>query len=494
MYITLYRKYRPASFEEISGENEIVKTLKLSLKNNSTSHAYLFSGPRGVGKTTTARLIAKGVNCLELLEDGEPCNHCRNCVSINEGRFSDLIEIDAASNRSIDEIRNLKEKINYQPVEGLKKVYIIDEAHMLTKEAFNALLKTLEEPPSHVIFILATTELEKILPTIISRCQRYDFKTLELSEMKERLKFILKEEKIEMEDEVFPIIYETSSGSMRDSISILERLIISSGGRKIDLNIAEETLGITPSSHIKKVLDKILEQNEYDIIKELEEIATQSYDIELFFKDLARYCKNLMIKGELNSVLGFNIISVIYDVISKFKFEEDKKLVGYVIVADILSKCFTRNSFSVLTSSENKKEEVIYVDSSQNTKEEKTVEVQEEKERFKINLELSDIKSSWDSLIAEAGKQRISYKFFLLDTEPKELEDNILTIAFKNNSSYAKEQMEVREYYDEFHKILREFFNEDKITVKYEVLGEKEKKQHSESEFHKKIINFFEGN
>lgn len=492
MHITLYRKYRPASFNEISGENEIVKTLKMSLKNKSTSHAYLFSGPRGVGKTTTARLIAKGVNCSELLEDGEPCNKCRNCVSINEGKFSDLIEIDAASNRSIDEIRNLKEKINYQPVEGLKKVYIIDEAHMLTKEAFNALLKTLEEPPAHVIFILATTELEKILPTIISRCQRYDFKPLEFHEMKERLKFILKEENIEMEEDVFPIIYESSSGSMRDSISILERLIISSNGEKIGLSVAEAALGITPSSQIKKVLTKILERNEYDIIKELEEIAAESYDVELFFKDLAKYCKNLMIKGELETSLGFNIISVIYDVISKFKFEDDKKLVAYVIVADILSKCFTKNNYNNLNN-KNLTREVSYVKIPE--KQEKVPEIHEEvQESFKLNLEFSDIKSSWSNLIAEAGKKRISFKIFLIDTEPLELIGNILTIGFKNNSYYAKEQMETNEYQEEFTKILREFFNEKKIVLKYEIIGSKEKKEHNQTEFHKKIIDFFEGN
>ncbi|MBS9775460.1 MAG: DNA polymerase III subunit gamma/tau [Fusobacterium sp.] len=500
MHITLYRKYRPASFEEISGENEIVKTLKLSLKNKATSHAYLFSGPRGVGKTTTARLIAKGVNCLELLEDGEPCNHCKNCTSINEGRFSDLIEIDAASNRSIDEIRNLKEKINYQPVEGLKKVYIIDEAHMLTKEAFNALLKTLEEPPSHVIFILATTELEKILPTIISRCQRYDFKTLELSEMKKRLEFILKEEKIEMEEDVFPVIYETSAGSMRDSISILERLIISSNGEKINLDIAEKTLGITPSAQIKKVLDKILEKNEYDIIEELEKIAYQSYDIELFFKDLAKYCKNLMVKGELDYNLGFNIISIIYDVLSKFKFEDDKKLVAYVIVADILSKCFRKNNFnnsnisSSSNLSQNFKKEISY---EQNTeiKKEKTKEVREEKqETFKINLEFADIKSSWENLITTAGQKKISFKVFLLGTEPLELENNILKIGFKYASAYAKEQMETAEYQEEFTKIVREFFNEQKLILKYEIIGNKEKKEQNKTEFHKKIIDFFEGN
>ena len=337
MHITLYRKYRPSSFSEVSGENEIVKSLKLSLKNKSMAHAYLFSGPRGVGKTTVARLIAKGVNCLNLKENGEPCNECKNCKAINEGRFSDLIEIDAASNRSIDEIRSLKEKINYQPVEGLKKVYIIDEAHMLTKEAFNALLKTLEEPPAHVIFILATTELEKILPTIISRCQRYDFKPLDLEEMKSGLEHILKEEKLSMTDDVYPVIYENASGSMRDSISILERLIVTANGKEIDLKIAEDTLGITPSSRIKIFLNKILNENEYDIINELESLANESFDIELFFKDLAKYCKNAILKKELDIDKGLKIISTIYDVIGKFKFEDDKKLVGYVIVAEILS-------------------------------------------------------------------------------------------------------------------------------------------------------------
>lgn len=188
MHITLYRKYRPKDFEEIAGQKEIVKTLKASLRNGKTSHAYLFTGPRGVGKTTIARLIAKGVNCLKNGVTDEPCNECENCLSINDGSFMDMIEIDAASNRGIDEIRQLKEKINYQPVKGRKKIYIIDEVHMLTKEAFNALLKTLEEPPEHVIFILATTEADKILPTIISRCQRYDFKALSPNEMKEKLK------------------------------------------------------------------------------------------------------------------------------------------------------------------------------------------------------------------------------------------------------------------------------------------------------------------
>ena len=480
MHITLYRKYRPSSFSEVSGENEIVKSLKLSLKNKSMAHAYLFSGPRGVGKTTIARLIAKGVNCLNLKENGEPCNECKNCKAINEGRFSDLIEIDAASNRSIDEIRSLKEKINYQPVEGLKKVYIIDEAHMLTKEAFNALLKTLEEPPAHVIFILATTELEKILPTIISRCQRYDFKPLDLEEMKSGLEHILKEENLSMTDDVYPVIYENSSGSMRDSISILERLIVTANGKEIDLKIAEDTLGITPSSRIKIFLNKILNENEYDIINELESLANESFDIELFFKDLAKYCKNAILKKELDIDKGLKIISTIYDVIGKFKFEDDKKLVGYVIVAEILS---------------NTKQTVVKVVTTTQTNVNPTNSSIEETKKDKVNIKLtiSDVKNNWNSILAEANNKRLSYRAFLMGANPVKIENNTLFINYDRKFKFAKEQMETPEYSQEFTKIVREFFNEDNLEIKYEVVGQKKDEENNNSEFFKKIENYFKG-
>ena len=480
MHITLYRKYRPSSFSEVSGENEIVKSLKLSLKNKSMAHAYLFSGPRGVGKTTIARLIAKGVNCLNLKENGEPCNECKNCKAINEGRFSDLIEIDAASNRSIDEIRSLKEKINYQPVEGLKKVYIIDEAHMLTKEAFNALLKTLEEPPAHVIFILATTELEKILPTIISRCQRYDFKPLDLEEMKSRLEHILKEENLSMTDDVYPVIYENSSGSMRDSISILERLIVTANGKEINLKIAEDTLGITPSSRIKIFLNKILNENEYDIINELESLANESFDIELFFKDLAKYCKNAILKKELDIDKGLKIISTIYDVIGKFKFEDDKKLVGYVIVAEILS---------------NTKQTVVKVVTTTQTNVNPTNSSIEEIKKDKVNIKLtiSDVKNNWNSILAEANNKRLSYRAFLMGANPVKIENNTLFINYDRKFKFAKEQMETPEYSQEFTKIVREFFNEDNLEIQYEVVGQKKDEENNNSEFFKKIENYFKG-
>lgn len=480
MHITLYRKYRPSSFSEVSGENEIVKSLKLSLKNKSMAHAYLFSGPRGVGKTTIARLIAKGVNCLNLKENGEPCNECKNCKAINEGRFSDLIEIDAASNRSIDEIRSLKEKINYQPVEGLKKVYIIDEAHMLTKEAFNALLKTLEEPPAHVIFILATTELEKILPTIISRCQRYDFKPLDLEEMKAGLEYILKEENLSMADDVYPVIYENSSGSMRDSISILERLIVAANGKEINLKIAEDTLGITPSSRIKIFLNKLLNENEYDIINELESLANESFDIELFFKDLAKYCKNAIVTKELDIDKGLKIISTIYDVIGKFKFEDDKKLVGYVIVAEILS---------------NTKQTVVKVVTTTQTNVNPTNSSIEETKKNKVNIKLtiSDIKNNWNSILAEANNKRLSYRAFLMGANPIKIENNTLFINYDRKFKFAKEQMETPEYNQEFTKIVKEFFNEDNLEIQYEVVGQKKDEENNDSEFFKKIENYFKG-
>ena len=439
MHITLYRKYRPSSFSEVSGENEIVKSLKLSLKNKSMAHAYLFSGPRGVGKTTIARLIAKGVNCL-----------------------------------------NLKEKINYQPVEGLKKVYIIDEAHMLTKEAFNALLKTLEEPPAHVIFILATTELEKILPTIISRCQRYDFKPLDLEEMKSGLEHILKEENLSMTDDVYPVIYENSSGSMRDSISILERLIVTANGKEINLKIAEDTLGITPSSRIKIFLNKILNENEYDIINELESLANESFDIELFFKDLAKYCKNAILKKELDIDKGLKIISTIYDVIGKFKFEDDKKLVGYVIVAEILS---------------NTKQAVVKVVTTTQTNVNPTNSSIEETKKDKVNIKLtiSDIKNNWNSILAEANNKRLSYRAFLMGANPVKIENNTLFINYDRKFKFAKEQMETPEYSQEFTKIVREFFNEDNLEIKYEVVGQKKDEENNNSEFFKKIENYFKG-
>lgn len=479
MHITLYRKYRPKNFEEVAGQKEIVKTIKTSLRNGKTSHAYLFTGPRGVGKTTLARLIAKGVNCLENGITDEPCNRCENCLAINNGTFLDMVEIDAASNRGIDEIRQLKEKINYQPVKGRKKIYIIDEVHMLTKEAFNALLKTLEEPPEHVIFILATTEADKILPTIISRCQRYDFKTLSLNDMKEQLRFIGKNEGVDIPDDVLELIYESSGGSVRDAVSILERIMVTCLGEEITLEKSEEVLGVTSAKKMEEFLMEIKEKNYTKLVKTLDNFWNDSVEIELFFKDFAKYCKGLMAKGELEIEKGFTIIGCIFDSLNKFKYEEDKRLVGYVIVDNLMKRTVKPTEVIV--------ERVVEKEITP-TKE----EIKSERKEKLEGITLEYIAGKWNEIVKEAKREKITLGAFLITAKPYKLEDDILYIGFDTESSFCKEQMENSAYNDVFTEVVRKIIN-PKLKLKYITIGKKKEIEKDSGDFTKKIVDFFGG-
>ena len=479
MHITLYRKYRPKNFEEVAGQKEIVKTIKTSLRNGKTSHAYLFTGPRGVGKTTLARLIAKGVNCLENGITDEPCNRCENCLAINNGTFLDMVEIDAASNRGIDEIRQLKEKINYQPVKGRKKIYIIDEVHMLTKEAFNALLKTLEEPPEHVIFILATTEADKILPTIISRCQRYDFKTLSLNDMKEQLRFIGKNEGVDIPDDVLELIYESSGGSVRDAVSILERIMVTCLGEEITLEKSEEVLGVTSAKKMEEFLMEIKEKNYTKLVKTLNSFWNDSVEIELFFKDFAKYCKGLMAKGELEIEKGLTIIGCIFDSLNKFKYEEDKRLVGYVIVDNLMKRTVKPTEIIV--------ERVVEKEITP-TKE----EIKSERKEKLEGITLEYIAGKWNEIVKEAKREKITLGAFLITAKPYKLEDDILYIGFDAESSFCKEQMENSAYNDVFTEVVRKIIN-PKLKLKYITIGKKKEIEKDSGDFTKKIVDFFGG-
>ena len=251
-----YRKWRPGTFSDLAGQEHVASTLKQAVLQDRVSHSYLFCGTRGSGKTTTARVLAKAVNCLNP-QRGDPCDECAICVSINEGRNLDIIELDAASNRGVEEIREIREKVNFQPAQNRRKVYIIDEAHMLTREASNAFLKTLEEPPGHVIFILCTTEADRLLPTILSRCQRYDFRRLPGQTIYDRLAYITDQEAIAIHPDALRMIARNAGGSMRDALNILEQLAVSSEA-DITLRDVEESLGLVRSDAYLALTQKLL--------------------------------------------------------------------------------------------------------------------------------------------------------------------------------------------------------------------------------------------
>ena len=305
--MSLYRKHRPQKFNEVISQNHVIQTLSGALNSGQIGHAYIFAGPRGTGKTTMARILAKAVNCLNM-KDSEPCDECDICKQIMSGNFLDLIEIDAASNRGIDEIRDLKEKIRFAPNVGKYKVYIIDEVHMLTREAFNALLKTLEEPPSHAIFILATTEVHKIPLTILSRCQRFDFRKIDSSDTLEELKRIAKKEKIKVEDDTLKKIVVLSEGSLRDALSFLDQVSAFSGGSDIDSGLLENILGYSNQDSLINILSLIKKKDTRGVIGFVNKLVGEGVDLDNFLKNLIRFIRQILLIKVDKDILAKELI------------------------------------------------------------------------------------------------------------------------------------------------------------------------------------------
>lgn len=337
-YIALYRKFRPAAFEDVKGQDHIVTTLRNQIKAERIGHAYLFCGTRGTGKTTIAKIFAKAVNC-ENPREGSPCGECATCRAISAGASMNVIEIDAASNNSVDNIREIVDEVSYSPAEGKYKVYIIDEVHMLSVSAFNALLKTLEEPPSYVIFILATTEVHKIPITILSRCQRYDFKRISIDTIADRLKELTAKEQVPIEEKAVRYIAKTADGSMRDALSLLDQCIAFHFGQELTYDKVLDVLGAVDTEVFSRLLRIVLDGNVTGAIGLLEEIVVQGRELTQFISDFTWYLRNLLLVKTADGIE--DIIDVSTENLARLKEEaqmaENDVIMRYIRVLSELS-------------------------------------------------------------------------------------------------------------------------------------------------------------
>jgi DNA polymerase III subunit gamma/tau len=436
---SLYLKYRPQNFDSLVGQDNIQKILKAATIENKISQAYLLMGPRGTGKTTTARLIAKVLNCSDL-KDYIPCDKCNACISIQEGNFMDVIEIDAASNTGVDEMRNLIEKAHFSPGIGKKKVFIIDEVHMLSKSAFNALLKTLEEPPSHVHFILATTEVNKVPSTIISRCQRFDFRRISEKDIVKRLIFICNEENIKFEEKALHLIAKTSDGGMRDAISLLEKVLIKN---ELSLDNVENSLGIVRLQVIEEFVNLILGKKTSLALQYIDNLYQDGVSLIQFKKEILEYLRQKILetiqekeidKMKINRLLKiideFNNININSFIIPQFPFEivifkltlsEDKI---YKIEEDKLeNKTDDSKKFSKVETIHSSEE---YKFTSEDLPEKK----------FTVRPTLESIRDDWNKVLDDIKNSTL--KFALREVFLEKFENDILEISFNSEFQFSK--------------------------------------------------------
>ena len=441
-YTALYRKFRPMTFSEVVGQEHITRTLKNQIITNRVGHAYLFNGGRGTGKTSSAKILARAINCLNP-KDGEPCNECEICKAALNGSLTDIVEMDAASNNSVEDIRSIREEVNFLPTKAKYRVYIIDEVHMLSTGAFNALLKTLEEPPEHVKFILATTEPQKLPATILSRCQRFDFKRISNDDIKKRLKIVCEESKINITEGALNIIAILSDGAMRDALSILERC--NQDTDTIDEDKVKDLAGIPKTIYVSSIVKNILEYNVEGTIQSIDNILNEGKDLENFVWEILKYVKDMLVyksskKAELyseeeikemddmlNGVSSERLVNLIYslsEIQNNMKLTTQKSI---LFQAGMIKLCYNNAS---------SKDSSIGTDSNL----EKRIEKIENylKLNGNRNIETNIIKPSYISNNIEAKPKRVASEEKINDVKSKINENNKVSYKGKIEDSWPK--------------------------------------------------------
>ena len=455
-YLALYRKYRPQTFEEVVGQQYVTKILKNTIDRNMTSHAYLFSGPRGTGKTTIAKLIAKLLNCENPMND-IPCEKCPSCIAFNEKNHPDIIEMDAASNNGVDEIREIRDKVTLMPSISKYKVYIIDEVHMLSIGAFNALLKTLEEPPQHVIFILATTELYKVPATIISRCQCFNFEKISEEDIVKKLKYIVEKENIKVEEEVLNLIAKYSDGGLRDAINLLDKLACCS--TNITIDDFYEIKGIVKEEELFDIVNALVNVNTKEALEKLDYLGKKGKNLILFATELIEYLKNMLISNNtygLDKDKIFEMIDILNDTVNNMKNSCYQKVlleVAFLKVENLLKNIEMVDNIEKAVKKEElqeKPKEKQKEDINNNVEKENEIEANKINEQiFEINKIrinnalalanknlLEDLKICWVNLSDYLyNKEFGSVVSFLIDGNVRVVGEKDVIISFKYDST-----------------------------------------------------------
>ncbi len=535
MHKALYRVYRPKNFSDVIGQEHIVRTLKNQIENNNVGHAYLFCGTRGTGKTSTAKIFSRAVNCTNLHND-EPCNECENCREILEDKTMDVVEIDAASNNSVDDIRELRENVKYSPAKAKYKVYIIDEVHMLSQGAFNALLKTLEEPPSYVIFILATTEPHKIPATILSRCQRFDFKRVTVKDISSRMRYICEKEGIEADEKALNLIARNSQGALRDALSILDQCI-SFEGNKISYNDVIELLGSVNIEQLFDLAESVIKEDTRKSLQILNDFIIWGKDVRNLVNDLIDHFRNLMvckISNDLDEIISLpeetidllkqqaetidtnnliRILNILSEAQDGMKISSNPRVLMEVTMMKIAQPMFDESKEALIKRIENLEQKiesgnikVNHISTNQtvdnfnenNQQNNNTVEKQEDENIEYENLKGDDIKlveKSWKKILQKMKEDKNQViRALLQDVDSFNISEDTLYIIFTDNYSFAKSRLDSPVTIQYVEKVIREVLNRSfsvKIALKSQLsnLNTQIKKEDKGEQILKNIVS-----